>query len=220
MRSFIRRWGSFVFRAELDSIKGAFCESFACYSAWFCLVFPASEDVVINHWEDDATYWSSFPALALLIMSAWLCVMWLVCLAVCCGKHSSETCHLSRACYYHFPLTCERVGDWWLFQTGRCAAWPHSAGFPLFLISRHRSVPGLFTLLSHLSFFLSHLSCPWYLRARTRCIHQLSLRQFHNQGRKIHLVSLIRVSSVIKANVSHPHPPVCTLLCHIVFFFV
>ncbi len=30
-------------------------------------------------------------------------VTWLVCLAVCCGTHPYETCHLSCACYYHFP---------------------------------------------------------------------------------------------------------------------
>lgn len=62
-------------------------------------------------------------------------VTWLVCLAVHCGKHPYETCHLPRACYYHFPChASERCTDWWLFQMGRCAtcSWPQAAYTPPF----------------------------------------------------------------------------------------
>ena len=90
---------------------------FACYSSGFDRVEPSNGSL----FGQDAAHASH--------------VTWLVCLAVRCGKHPYETCHLSRACYYHFPChASERCADWWLFQMGRCAtcSWPQSACSPPF----------------------------------------------------------------------------------------
>jgi len=61
-------------------------------------------------------------------------VTWVVCLAVCCGKHPCETCHLSGACYYHFPCHAS-AADWWLFQMGHCATCLLQSAYSPFWIS-------------------------------------------------------------------------------------
>lgn len=182
MRSFIQ--GSFILRAKLDSIKWGFLWKVCLLLfgfAWFSQQVRTLLSIIKKMMPHIGA-----PLQRWLYWSCQFCgdgahaspVMWLVCLAVCCGKHSCETCHLSCACYYHFPWhVSASETDGFFRWDDVLLALDRSQPTLYFLIWCHQSVPGLFTLLSHLPFFLCHLSFPPYLRERTHCIYHLSLCQ-------------------------------------------